>query len=114
MELSKKDKRVAREVIEKGLQREFSRGLFEADTVLHKWKNTGFEDNRTAYHTLFKTVRDFDRHIARRYDGIKNADLLDIILAQLVEGVIDENDLEGFTEETRQALKEWKERRTAR
>jgi hypothetical protein len=40
MELSKKDKRVAREVIEKGLQREFSRGLFEADTVLNKWKNS--------------------------------------------------------------------------
>jgi len=38
-ELSKKDKKTAREIIEVGLQKEFAKGLFDADTILTEWKN---------------------------------------------------------------------------
>ena len=67
MELSKKDKKVAREVIEKGLQIEFANGLKKAEKVIENWKkNPG--QNREAYHLLFSAIYDFDKHIARRYD----------------------------------------------
>ena len=39
IELSKKDKRIARELIEKGLQKEFQQGLQQFDAILQKWKN---------------------------------------------------------------------------
>ena len=48
MELSKKNKKIARQIIEKGLQKDYALALLEADTVLHNWKNKTL-DNREAY-----------------------------------------------------------------
>lgn len=67
--LSKKDKRIARELIEKGLQAEFRHGLLEMDPIIQQWKNKQSE-NREAYHNLYKALTDFDKHIAIRYDRI--------------------------------------------
>jgi hypothetical protein len=103
MELSKKDKKTAREIIEAGLQKEFAKGLFDADSILNKWKNKAI-DNREAYHSLYKQITGFDRHIARRYDNIKGSTYLFIIAAQLSDGIISENDLNGFPEEVKQAI----------
>ena len=38
IELSKKDKRIAGELIEKSLQKEFQQGLQQFDAILQKWK----------------------------------------------------------------------------
>ncbi|MBK8983480.1 MAG: hypothetical protein IPM38_14475 [Ignavibacteria bacterium] len=97
--LSKREKRIAREIIEKGLQVEYAKALNDAYTVLQNWKNKE-TDNRDAYHLLFKTVRDNDKHIARRYDGMRGSDYIDIIAAQLIDGIISEDDLKEFREET--------------
>ena len=69
MELSKKDRKVARQIIEDGLQKEFGKGLDKIDKVLKKWKEEK-QDNRESYHLLFKTIKDFDKHIAKRYDNM--------------------------------------------
>ncbi|MFA5973707.1 MAG: hypothetical protein WC780_15255 [Lentimicrobiaceae bacterium] len=103
MELSKKDKKTAREIIEAGLQKEFAKGLFDADSILSKWKNKAI-DNRDAYHSLYRQITGFDKHIARRYDDMTGSKYLFIIAAQLRDGVISENDLDGFSEEVRQAI----------
>ncbi len=104
MELSKKDKKTAREIIEAGLQKEFAKGLFDADTILTEWKNKAI-DNREAYYSLYKQIASFDKHIARRYDDIKGSTYLFIIAAQLSDGIISENDLDEFSEEAIQAIK---------
>lgn len=104
MELSKKEKKTAREIIEAGLQKEFAKGLFDADTILTAWKNKAV-DNREAYHSLYKHIAGFDKHIARRYDNMKGSTYLFIIAAQLSDGIISENDLDGFSEEARLAVK---------
>jgi hypothetical protein len=103
MELSKKDKKTAREIIEAGLQKEFVKGLFDADSILTEWKNKAI-DNREAYHSLYKQITGFDKHIARRYDDIRGSTYLFIIAAQLRDGIISENDLNEFSEEVRQAI----------
>ncbi|SFE35560.1 hypothetical protein SAMN05518672_105381 [Chitinophaga sp. CF118] len=92
VELSKKDKRIARDVIEKGLQKEFQQGLQQFDAILQKWKNEQ-QDNRDIYHNLFKSVHDFDKHIARRYDNMKGSTYLLILVAQLMGNLICEEDL---------------------
>lgn len=103
MELTKKDKGAARQIIEAGLQREFAKGLQEADAVLQDWKEK-LEDNREAYHTLFKTVRDFDKHIARRYDRMTGSNYLFIIAAQIQDGIITEADLTDLSEAAQQRI----------
>ncbi len=103
MELSKKDKKTAREIIEAGLQKEFAKGLFDADTILTEWKNKAI-DNREAYYSLYKQIASFDKHIARRYDDMKGSTYLFIIAAQLSEGIISESDLNEFSPEVKQAI----------
>ena len=104
MELSKPDKKAAREIIEKGLQQEFAYGLNEFRELLNHWKENS-SDNRETYQTLYKGVRDFDKHIASRYDAMRGSDHLFIIAAQLNEGFISEADLNGFSEQAQMAIK---------
>lgn len=54
MELTKAGKKVAREIIEIGLQNEFKKGLQAAASIIHEWENTN-GDNREYYHSLFLT-----------------------------------------------------------
>jgi hypothetical protein len=103
MELSKKDRKTAREIIEAGLQKEYAKGLFKSDSILTGWKNKTI-GNSEAYHALYKQIAGFDKHIARRYDNMKGSTYLFIIAAQLNDGIISEDDLNGFPEEVKQAI----------
>lgn len=103
IELSKKDWRIARELIEKGLQTEFNHGLQQFDAILQKWKN-GQQDNRDAYHHLYKSVRDFDKHIARRYNNMKGSTYIMILGAQLVDKLINEDDLAEMSPDSQNAV----------
>lgn len=104
MQLSKREKKIAREIIEAGLQKEFKKGLLDADKILNNWKIKAL-DNRNAYHNLYKHIIDFDKHIARRYDGMTGSRYLLVIISQLQDGLISESDLENFSEEVKLALK---------
>jgi hypothetical protein len=104
MELTKKEKKLAREIIETGLQREFSKGLSDADKILNDWKNK-LINNRDAYHLMFNNITKFDKHIARRYDGMTGSKFLFIIIAQLADGTISEKELENFPNEIKQKIK---------
>jgi hypothetical protein len=104
MELSKKDKKTAREIIEKGLQKEYAKGLFQFDSILNKWKDESL-NNREAYLLLCKKLISYDKHIAGRYDRMTGSRYIFIIAAQLQDGIISENDLKDFSEEIIQAIK---------
>ncbi|HPI30066.1 MAG TPA: hypothetical protein PLB59_10535 [Bacteroidales bacterium] len=108
MELSKKDKKTAREIIEKGLQTEYVKGLKRFDSILQQWKNKTI-DNREAYMQLYESVRKHDKHIARRYDGMTGSKYLMIIAAQLADGILTDADLENFSDEVKQLIKLWSE-----
>lgn len=101
--LLKREKKIAREIIEKGLQIEFAKALIDADTVLQNWKNKK-TDNRETYHLLYQTVKNNDKHIARRYDGIKGSMYVDTIAAQFADGIISKDDLKEFSEETQKEI----------
>lgn len=104
MELTKKERKIAREIIEIGLLKEFSNGLLEADKVLNDWKNNSM-NNRDAYHLLYQKIKHFDKHIARRYDGMTGSKYFYIIIAQLADGTISENELEKFPDAIKQKIK---------
>jgi hypothetical protein len=103
MELSAKDKKTSREIIETGLQKEYSKGLSDADSILSQWKAKTL-NNREAYHSLFRQISVFDKHLARRYDGMTGSTYLFLIAGQLLDGIISENDLNQFSPEVKKAI----------
>lgn len=105
-ELTKKEKKIARDIIEKGVQAEFKAGLENASKVIEEWKNKKL-DNREAYHKLFKTVKDQDKLIAKRYDGMTGSRYLVTVAVILYEGQITEEDIKDFSEETKAVIKRW-------
>jgi len=111
-ELPKKDKKVARQLMDKGLLIEFERGLKSFDAILQKWK-TENGDVKETYYAIFSAVKDFDKHIARRYDGISGSRYLQTVVAQLVDDVYDISETDAFSpevkEQTLRSVKFWKE-----
>lgn len=103
MDLQKKDKKIARKIIEIGLQREFEKGLSSFDTIIKDWKEKK-KDNRESYHSLYKTLTDFDKHIAHRYNNITGSKYFSTIANQLYNGIITQEDIKELSEEIIQKL----------
>ena len=103
MELTKAEKKAARQIIETGLLNEFKSGLLNAGSIVKEWERTGGA-NKEYYHKLYLAITDFDKHIARRYDGMKGSDYLFIIAAQLNDRVISEDDITGLSADARKAI----------
>ena len=80
-ELSKQQKRIARQVIDIGLVRELESSLGEIDLEIQQWKDG--KDTKTTYHSIYQKLTKFDKHIVRRYDEMKGATYLFILAALL-------------------------------
>ncbi|QDW27294.1 hypothetical protein [Pedobacter sp. KBS0701] len=104
MDFSKADNKVARKLFEVALQRELKNEMQVFSEILDQWKTQQPEDNRDDYYKIFTAVTDFDKHIARRYDGLRNSWFLGTITALLVEKIITAADLEDFSEEAKSEI----------
>lgn len=100
-ELPKKDKKVARQLMDKGLLIEFEQGLNSFAAILKEWKAAN-GDAKETYYKIFTAVKDFDKHIARRYDGIGGSRYLETVIAQLADDVYDISEIEAFSPEVKE------------
>jgi hypothetical protein len=103
LELSKREKKIARELIEKGLREEFKRGMLSFDAILQEWKSED-GDIKESYYKIFSAVKDFDKGIARRYDGITGSRYLITVIGQLIDELYDVSEIEGFSPEVKNAI----------
>ena len=101
--LSKKEKRLARELIEKGLQSEFKSILGKAKTLLEIWEDQGV-DHKETYHKLYKHITQSDKHIARRYDNMTGSKYLPTLAHLLGDKLISVEEVSGFTDQIRNAI----------
>ena len=101
--LTKSQKRIARQIIEKGLQQDFVSGIKELDTVISNWKAKSLP-NRETWYDLYEKLTKHDEHIARRYDSMGASKYLYVIASQLAEGLIDKTDLAAFNEDVKEAI----------
>ncbi len=96
-ELSKPQKKIARSIIEKGLMKDYEKGLKKVEAILLRWI-AGKIDNREAYMAVYDQVSKYDRRIARRYDNMKGSTYLRIIAEQLADGLITIEDIAELEE----------------
>ena len=87
-ELSKREKKIAKACIDKGLEAEFKEGLENFQAIMQDWRAGKFASNKEAYHQLFKAVDEKDNAIARRYDGLSGSRWLITVVELFSEGYI--------------------------
>jgi hypothetical protein len=105
-ELSKSQKKIARQIIEMGLQREYENGIAKIDDVIEIWKS-GKLDNKNAYLEMYRKLIQHDKHIARRYNGMTGSKYLLIIIGQLADEVIAFDEIEEFDDEVKEVINKW-------
>ncbi len=104
-ELSKREKKIAKACIDKGLEAEFKEGLENFHAIIQDWRAGKFASDKEAYHQLFKAVDNKDHAIARRYDGLSGSRWLTTVIELLREGYISEDDIKDFSDETKARIK---------
>ncbi len=102
-ELSKPEKKLARQIIDKGLLIEYANGIKKQNAIIEQWKQ-GNIDDKDAYMKLYKSTINHDKHIGRRYDNMKGSTYLFIIAGQLADGIILLEEIDVFCEETKNRL----------
>jgi len=104
MDFSKADNKVARKLFEVALQRELKKEMQSFSEILNNWKTQQPKDNRDDYYKIFTAVKDFDKHIARRYDGLRNSWFFDTIIAMLLDKTLLQPDLADFSDEAKSEI----------
>ena len=103
MELPKSQKKIARELISEALRRECKMFMEE----VNKWMNHLTQEKETShnnYLTLYEKVKNFDKHIAQRYDDLTSRNYLIIIASLLFENVLIQEDINNFSNEVQQEI----------
>lgn len=106
-DLSKEQKKIARRVIDKGLETQYARVLDETGNIYRRWSGGGFTNNREAYKELYSCIKEHDRDIALTYNGVGGSRWVELMSDQLAIGVISKSDLEDFDEEVRKTIIIW-------
>jgi hypothetical protein len=96
-QLTKQQRKIARIAINKGLMKEYEAGLRKIEAVLIKWINDEL-DNKQAYLEAYKKLTGHDRHIAKRYNDVKESDIKFVLAHLLAENLISMDDLEGLSQ----------------
>lgn len=104
MSFSKEDNKVARKLFEVALQRELKKEMQLFSKILDQWKTQQPEDNKDDYYKIYTAVKDFDKHISRRYDGLKNSWFMGTLISMLEDKTITTADLENFSEEAKSEI----------
>lgn len=107
IELTKPQKKIARKLINLGLQRECAKFMQSTKDFMNK--NASAEDAHDAYLNLYKRIDNFDEHIARRYDGISGGQYYITVYSLYFDGVLRDKDIREFDDEIYNKLKEDKE-----
>ncbi|MBX9782869.1 MAG: hypothetical protein K2X48_06235 [Chitinophagaceae bacterium] len=105
-ELSKGEKKIARMLIDKGLDAAYVKALEDAATIIEKWRSKK-PDNKESYLELYKVLDMHDNAIANRYNNLGGSRWLATVVDLFVEKIITEEDIQGFSETTRNIIYDW-------
>ena len=95
IELPKSQKKIARELIQLGLEREcksFTNKIAEF-TNSAEWETTGSHE---LYLNLYRKVISFDKHIGKRYNDLTGSQYVIKILGLFFDGILTTDDIARF------------------
>lgn len=101
--LSKKDKKIVRALIDKGIAEDFKRGMQHFDQLIQQLKSSP-ETPQEQYYKLYHEVRDFDKQISRMYDRLTGSNFLTILANQILQTLIDEAELDELSSEAKDQI----------
>jgi len=107
IELTKSQKKIARQLINLALQRECEDFLNKTRCFLHEAESNG-KDAHANYLSLFKKVDEFDKHIARHYDGMSGSRYFLTILNLYCTKILTDKDIALFDEDMQKYLNDRK------
>lgn len=103
IELTKSQKKIARELIDYSLQKDCAGFLGEVEAFMNNRDREGKSPHKL-YLDLFRKVDSFDSFVARRYDNVRGSTYFSTLVGLLIDKVLVEEDLAPFDEEMRQKL----------
>ncbi len=103
-QLSKSQKKIARVVMDKGIDNHYINALKDVESILLKWHNGVFKDSREAYMNMFNCVQRNDNNIAEIYNDKGGSRWVEVMALQLADGVISTDDLNDFDPEVKDAI----------
>ena len=106
IELKKNQKKKTRKIINKSMQREYEKFMQSTKDFMNK--NASAEDAHDAYLKLYDKVYQFDKHIARRYDGMSGGRYYITVCYLYYDGVLTDEDIREFDDVLYNILKEAK------
>lgn len=102
MELSKSQKKTARILINKALQKECKSFLQKVDSFTHSIGEE--QDPYQAYLKLYKKVAAFDKQLGKQYDGLSGSHYFMAVAQLFSRDVLTVEDISLFEEEVQQKL----------
>ena len=103
IELNKKEKKLARELIQKSLQIECAMFIEETEALIDKHKREG-KTSHEIYLKLYEKTQTFDKHIARRYDYLRGSTYFLVLLGLVNDKILSQEDINRFDEDVRREL----------
>ncbi|MDE5710285.1 hypothetical protein [uncultured Bacteroides sp.] len=103
MELPKSQKKIARLLINEGLQRECRLHLQKVESLLQNAKDKN-ELPHDTYLKLYEEIYNFKRHITFRYYDISGSRYFMTITNLFCNGILTQKDINLFSEEIQQAI----------
>jgi len=103
MELTKSQKKITRELIQLGLQRQCRSFMKKTAKFVNDTKKIK-ENPHEHYLDLFKMIMTFNKYIASRYDYLTGSYYYDTVFYLFRDGVLTEKDIKRFDVEIQKEL----------
>ena len=104
VKLDKSQKKIARALISRALERECSVFLTKLQRQLQQ--NEKAQSSHEKYLDVYKSVRAFDKYISCQYDDLTGSSYALAVFSLFYNGILTENDLSEFDDRTREAFLE--------
>src|SRR6185312_412346 len=105
-ELTKKEKKRAREIFSISIEREFETALQNSEKIIVKEKNN-IATSREIFHETRTYLNNFLKHLELRYDDLRSHDYLITLSEILKEGYVKEEELQDFSDEAKENIKRY-------
>ncbi len=105
-ELTKKEKKRARELFAISIEKEFEAALKNSEIIIAKWKNNT-STSREIFHETHTYLDNFLKHLQRRYDELRPSNYLLSLAGVLKDGYITQDELSEFSDESKEIIKRY-------